>query len=74
VVRSFCDTCGTPLTYRRPSKANTIDVTAATLDAADDFAPVKEIWVEEKLAWECLNDRIPHYARSSVGATPIVSP
>ncbi|BDU19068.1 GFA family protein [Dyella sp. GSA-30] len=74
VVRSFCDTCGTPLTYRRPSKANTIDVTAATLDAAGDFAPAKEIWVEEKLAWECLNDRMPHYARSSVGATPIVSP
>lgn len=74
VVRSFCGMCGTPLTYRRPSKTSTIDVTTATLDVASDFAPVKEIWVEEKIAWACLNDRIPHYARSSVGATPLDSP
>ena len=74
VVRAFCGTCGTPLTYRRSSKANTIDVTTATLDAANDFAPAKEIWVDDKLSWECLNDRIPHYARSSVGAAPIDSP
>lgn len=74
VVRSFCGACGTPLTYRRPSKAGMIDVTTATLDRAHDFAPSKEIWVEDKLSWECLNDHIPHYARSSVGATPIVSP
>lgn len=74
VVRGFCGACGTPLTYRRPSKANTIDVTTATLDAANDFAPLKEIWVADKLSWECLNDLIPHYAGSSVGATPINSP
>ena len=74
VIRAFCGKCGTPLTYRRPSKARTIDVTTATLDTADDFAPAKEIWVQEKLSWECLNDRIPHYARSSVGATPIDPP
>lgn len=74
VVRTFCGTCGTPLTYRRPSKPDTIDITTATLDTANDFAPAKEIWVEDKLSWERLNDRIPHYARSSVGATPVDSP
>jgi len=74
VIRTFCGTCGTPLAYRRPSKPETIDITTATLDAANDFAPSKEIWVEDKLCWERLNDRIPHYARSSVGATPIDSP
>ncbi|SFR94568.1 Uncharacterized conserved protein [Dyella sp. OK004] len=73
VVRGFCSQCGTPLTYRRATKGDTIDVTTATLDAANDFAPTKEIWVEHKLAWACLNDTLPHYAGSSTGASPLPS-
>lgn len=71
VVRGFCPQCGTSLTYRRATNGDTIDVTTATLDNADDFAPTKEIWVDHKLAWACLNDNLPHYARSSVGASPL---
>jgi hypothetical protein len=74
VVRTFCGTCGTTLTYRRMSKVSTIDVTTATLDAANDFAPAKEIWVEEKISWEPLSGHIPRYYRSSVGAMPIDPP
>jgi hypothetical protein len=66
VVRTFCAKCGTPLTYQRTGQADTIDVTTVTLDAADDFAPTKEIWTEHKLAWERLNETLPHYPRSSV--------
>jgi len=43
---------------------------SADVSAANDFAPTKEIWVEHKLVWESLNDALPHYARSSVGASP----
>jgi hypothetical protein len=68
VMRGFCSMCGTPLTYRRTANPRTIDVTTATLDAADDFAPSKEIWVSEKLAWERLNEDIPHFPASSVSA------
>jgi hypothetical protein len=68
VIRTFCATCGTPLSYQRTTERDTIDVTTATLDAADEFAPTKEIWVEHKLAWERLNEALPHYPRSSVGA------
>src|SRR6266702_3898762 len=39
VVRTFCATCGTPLTYQRTSETQTIDVTTVTLDAPDDFPP-----------------------------------
>jgi hypothetical protein len=67
VVRTFCGKCGTPLTYQRTSKTDTVDVTTVTLDAADEFAPKKEIWIEHKLAWECLNDALQHYPRSSMG-------
>jgi hypothetical protein len=67
VVRTFCGTCGTPLTYQRASKPETIDVTSVTLSRPDDFAPTKEIWIEHKVAWECLNDELEHYPQSSVG-------
>ena len=69
VIRTFCATCGTPLSYQRTTGRDTIDVTTATLDAADEFAPTKEIWVEHKLAWERLNEALPQYPRSSVGAS-----
>jgi hypothetical protein len=67
VVRTFCGKCGTPLTYQRTSKPDTVDVTTVTLDRPDDFAPTKEIWIEHKLAWECLNATLEHYPRSSAG-------
>jgi hypothetical protein len=70
VLRSFCGACGTPLTYRRGIASKTVDVTTATLDNADAFAPTKEIWVAEKLSWERLNDDMLHFAASSAGVAP----
>jgi hypothetical protein len=69
VERTFCGACGTPLTYRRDTRPDTIDVTTASLDDADAFAPTREIWTAHKLAWETLSDTLPHFAQSSV-ATP----
>jgi hypothetical protein len=71
IFRTFCGACGTSLTWRSAARPDTIDVTTASLDQPDDFAPTKEIWVEHKLSWETANPVLPHYARSSVGATPI---
>jgi hypothetical protein len=68
VERTFCGRCGTPLTWQRGTEADTIDVTTASLDSPDDFAPTKEIWIEHAIAWEALNPATEHYPRSSVGA------
>lgn len=68
IERTFCGQCGTPLTYQRRNGSSTIDVTTATLDAPDDYAPTKEIWIEHKIAWETLSPETKHYPRSSVGA------
>lgn len=68
VIRTFCGACGTSLTYQRESKGGSIDVTTATLDHPDDFAPSKEIWVSEKLAWESLNGDAAVFPGSSKGA------
>jgi hypothetical protein len=71
VVRTFCGTCGTPLTYQRTAKPDTIDVTTVSLSRPDDFAPTKEIWIEDKLAWESLNTALEHYPRSSLGGASV---
>lgn len=65
VTRTFCGDCGTPLTYQSESRADFMDVTTATFDLPDRFAPVYEIWTGEKLAWEALGDTRPHFPRSS---------
>lgn len=66
VVRSFCGKCGTPLTYQHDESLDTIDVTTATLDFPERFAPTREIWREHKLAWEPVNELLPHFPRSSM--------
>jgi hypothetical protein len=65
VVRTFCGKCGTSLTSEHDESPDTIDVTAATLDAPDAFPPTREIWLEHQLAWEPLDENLPHFQRSS---------
>jgi hypothetical protein len=64
---------GSPLTYRHDSSPDTVDVTTATLDFPDRFAPTREIWLEHKLAWEQLNENLAHYPRSSMEGQSISS-
>jgi hypothetical protein len=65
VTRTFCGRCGTPLTYQSDARMDFMDVTTATLDSPDMFAPACEIWTEHKLAWEALSEKRPLYPRSS---------
>jgi hypothetical protein len=65
VVRTFCNQCGTSLTYQPDSSPDEIDVTAATLDDPKAFVPTREVWTDQHLAWQSLNPRLPHYPRST---------
>lgn len=71
VFRGFCGQCGTSLSWRTAAKPDTVDITTATLDDPTPLAPTKEIWIEHKLSWDLTDPALPHYARSSVGATPL---
>jgi len=62
------------LTYQRDTEPDTIDVTTASLDSPDDFAPTREIWIAHKLAWERLNDTLPQYPESSRPAGGVAAP
>ncbi len=68
VERTFCGVCGTALTYRHDARPDRIDTTTVSLDDAEAFAPSREIWLEHKLGWEPVDERLPQYPRSSAGA------
>lgn len=64
-MRGFCAECGTSLTYQRESRAQMIDVTTATLDFPDRYAPTCEIWTSHRLPWQTSNAALPQHPRSS---------
>jgi hypothetical protein len=40
-------------------------VTTASLDRPDEFPPTRHIWLEDKLAWEHVDDGLPRFERGS---------
>jgi hypothetical protein len=49
--RTFCDVCGTSLTYESDDRPGEIDITTGSLDHPEKFPPTKDIFPEEKLPW-----------------------
>jgi len=64
-VRSFAACCGTHLFFEDSEDAPTIDVTIASLDDPRPFEPERAIWLEDRLPWVKLDERLPAYRRSS---------
>jgi len=71
VERGFCASCGTTLTYADADRPEVADVTTATFDNPDAFAPTKEIWLEEKITWEAVDHALLRYPRSSRSSQPL---
>jgi hypothetical protein len=51
VRRTFCENCGTPLTYSSEQRSQQVDITSASLDDPEITPPRSEVWLEDKLAW-----------------------
>jgi len=66
VERTFCENCGSTLTYRL--SPDTIDVTLATLDNPEALPPTKETWCEARLSWNALNPALAHYAHRTTSS------
>jgi len=49
--RSFCDQCGTSLTFEHDTRPDEIDLTVGSLDHPENFPPTVDSFPEEKLAW-----------------------
>ena len=54
--RTFCDSCGTSLTYENDERPDEIDITTGSLDDPEHFPPNRDVFPEEKLSWVPLVD------------------
>jgi hypothetical protein len=70
VVRGFCTTCGTPLTYERIKEPEFIDVTLCSLDDPEAFRPEDHVWTDRQLSWADVGAELPRHARGRPGPPP----
>ena len=61
VVRQFCASCGTQLTYQHEDEPDVLDVTACSLDTLEPVAPEDHIWCDRMAPWIVLADGLPRY-------------
>jgi len=53
VIRTFCPTCGTSLSYQ--NDPGSIDLTLASLDDPEAVPPTRECWLDHRLSWNPAN-------------------
>lgn len=51
VARTFCETCGTTLTWTSDLHLNRVDVTIGSLDNPNQFAPTRAVYRRHRLSW-----------------------
>ena len=59
VERTFCDQCGSPLSFRSKNMSGVMHFFAAAMEEPDKFAPTLHVAFEEKLPWVKLADGLP---------------
>jgi hypothetical protein len=71
-LRSFCGTCGTPLTFMATQQADEVDVTVCSFDHPEVLSPTDHTWVDDQLPWIQLADGLPKHkqARPNDAASP----
>jgi len=65
VTRSFCTTCGTPLTFASTRWPNETHFLAATLDDPADYHPTAHVFAREALDWAAGHDGLPRHPDTS---------
>jgi hypothetical protein len=73
VVRTFCDRCGTALTYRRLDLPESVDLTLGSMDDPEQLEPQDHTWTESKLSSIRLGDDLPAIHRSEKSTKIICS-
>ena len=64
VLRTFCASCGTPLTYQHAERASNIDITTCSLDDAERFPPTHHSWLGDDLHWVRFGDGLRTFKAS----------
>jgi hypothetical protein len=58
-TRSFCARCGSFLVFASTKSPAEVSVNTASFDSPDAFPPRKHIFVESKISWLQIEDRLP---------------
>jgi hypothetical protein len=69
VIRRFCASCGSALSYEHANSAGTIDITTVTLDGQNRFPPGQEVWLEHRIPWQPVNPNLRHSPTGGSEAT-----
>lgn len=59
VERSFCDICGTPISFRSQKMSGVMHFYVAAMEDPEGFEPTLHVAHEEKLSWLKLADNLP---------------
>ena len=65
VLRQFCGTCGSQISYDCATSPTMIEITTASLDNPNLFPPTMEVWLEHRLSWQNANQLLTQYSRST---------
>jgi hypothetical protein len=63
-IRSFAACCGTHLFFEDSKASDMVDVTIASLDDPTPFAPLKAIWLEDKLPWVKIDESLSSFPKT----------
>ncbi len=58
-ARTFCPSCGTPLTFRTDHAPGYVDITVASLDDPENHPATLHIWTASRLPWLRLDEHLP---------------
>ncbi|MEO1025166.1 MAG: GFA family protein [Pseudomonadota bacterium] len=61
VERSFCSSCGAPLSFEAEKFADETHLYAATLDRPELYQPTAHLYWAERLPWVHVRDDLPTY-------------
>jgi hypothetical protein len=64
VRRTFCRSCGTPLTYEHSDSSLCIDITTCSLDDPGAFPPTYHSWLSHDIAWVRFGDGLSTFEQS----------
>lgn len=65
VRRSFCEDCGTPLSYEDARLPGEIYISVGVFDEPELFEPDVHSWTSQSLSWLDIRDDLPRHEKSS---------
>ena len=61
VERSFCQKCGSPISFRSQRMSGMMHFFVATMAEPEKFKPTMHVAIEEKVPWLQLGDDLPSH-------------